>query len=66
MLYYNSTNTFYIAHERGRNVIEVNGIPVFNCTKLIAYDIISIGSTRLIFVPLCGDRFNWENPEDQR
>ena len=30
---------------------------------LCAYDIIDFGETRLLFVPLCGEKFTWKAEE---
>lgn len=50
---------FYIAPGSGRNIIKVNGKAVLNAVELANYDVISIGTSKLIFVALCGERFMW-------
>lgn len=58
------TGSFYLAHLQGANPVRINGEPVVSGSgKLKAYDIITIGSTRLVFVPLCGENFSWEDAE---
>jgi hypothetical protein len=37
----------------------VNERAVYQVTRLHAYDVVAIGATRLLFVPLCGERFEW-------
>ncbi len=64
--YHNANRLFYVGPAEGRNIIEVNGEPIFNAVKLNAYDIITVGTTRLIFVPLCGEHFNWEQPTERK
>lgn len=61
-IYYDSvTTTFYVAHVNGANAVRVNGEPVISGSqKLKAYDILMIGKTRFVFVPLCSEKFNWE------
>lgn len=54
--------TYYFGPANGRNLVKVNGKTVFNAVELKSYDVISIGTTKLIFVPLCSSRFNWETP----
>lgn len=62
--YVYQTNKFYIAHEQGKNVLLVNNIPVMGGgAELHDYDIITIGTTKLIFVGLCGEKFSWEDKE---
>lgn len=54
---------FYVGPANGKNLIKVNGKTVFNPVEIHSYDTISIGSTRLIFVGLCGERFSWATRE---
>ena len=44
----------------GRNLIKVNGHAVLQAIAIQNYDVISIGTTKLIFVGLCGEQFSWE------
>jgi hypothetical protein len=37
-----------------------NGEEVVFSEPLEAYDVIELGRTKLLFVPLCGERFKWE------
>lgn len=56
--------TYYVGPATGRNLVKVNGKTVFNAVELKSYDVISIGTTKLMFVALCGEHFNWENPNE--
>ena len=62
--YYNKNRTYYVGPAEGRNIIEVNDEPVFNATRLNSHDIITIGTTRLMFVPLCGEDFAWDQEKN--
>lgn len=62
--YYNKNHTYYVGPAEGRNIIEVNGEPVFNATRLNSRDIIMIGTTKLMFVPLCGEEFAWDQEKN--
>lgn len=54
------TRKFYIAHEQGKNVLLVNDMPVIGGGMEIQnYDLITIGTTKLMFVGLCGEKFIW-------
>ena len=57
--FYAPRKTFYVGPADGRNIIELNGEPVFNSTEVKSYDVIKIGNTKLMLVALCGDKFNW-------
>ena len=50
---------YYFSPGDGRSIVRVNGRAIFQTTVLEAYDIIEIGRTCLMFVPLCGERFEW-------
>lgn len=59
--YVSQTRRFYIAHEQGKNVLLVNDLPVIGGnTELNSYDIVTVGSTKLLFLALCGERFCWD------
>lgn len=54
------TKKFYIAHEQGKNVLLVNDLPVIGgSVELQNYDMVTIGTTKLMFVGLCGEKFSW-------
>lgn len=57
-------NLFFVGPATGRNLIKVNGKPVFSAVEVHNYDVISIGSTKLVFIGLCGPQFTWVQ-EDQ-
>lgn len=65
--YVYQTNKFYIAHESGANVLLVNDIPAIgNATELHNYDRITIGSTTLLFLGLCGEQFSWSEKKENQ
>lgn len=57
-------NLFFVGPASGRNLIKVNGKPVFSAVEVHNYDVISIGSTKLLFVALCGPQFTWVQEEN--
>ncbi len=57
--YYAKRRTFHIGPADGRNIIELNDEPVFSPVEMKAYDIITVGSTKLMLIPLCGPQFDW-------
>lgn len=60
--YVPQTRKFYIAHELGKNVLLVNNRPAIGSgLELENYDMITIGTTKLIFMALCSERFSWED-----
>ncbi|MGB7334695.1 MAG: FHA domain-containing protein [Salaquimonas sp.] len=54
---------FYIQHGGKSNLVRLNGAPVLAPQELKRGDEIEIGSSKLLFVPLCGEDFKWEKSE---
>jgi hypothetical protein len=52
---------FYIQHGDGLNLTYVNDIPVLQPLELNSHEILSIGNTKLAFIPFCGSEFDWSN-----
>ena len=58
-------NRFNLLPGDGRNIVYLNGEEVFSATPLQAYDLIDFGETKLLFIPLCGERFTWKQEEQK-
>lgn len=54
-------NVFRILPDKNTNNIYVNDEPVYSPLKLNAYDIIELGKSKVLFLPLCSSRFTWED-----
>jgi hypothetical protein len=52
---------FYLAPGGGRAIIRHNDKPALTSITLSPYDEIELGQTKLIFIPLCGNSFDWSN-----
>ena len=50
---------FYFAPCRGASIVRHNGRAVFNNVELKSGDRIEIGQGTFLFVPLCGENFQW-------
>jgi pectate lyase len=61
LAYDNNDKTFFFAPGSGHNLVRVNGSVVMTPVVLKEYDVLTIGETQLLFVPLCGDHFDWNN-----
>ena len=64
--YSDRNNRFNLIPGEGRNIVYLNGEELFSPMPLKAYDLIDFGQTKLLFVPLCGERFRWEDKEGDR
>lgn len=53
-------NNFQFIPGESVNNIYLNDEPVYTPVKLNAYDIIELGESKTVFIPLCTERFSWE------
>ena len=51
---------FFLQTSNGKTLLYHNDQLVMTFVELNAYDKISIGKTQLVFVPLCGSKFSWD------
>ena len=61
--YSDKHNRFNLLPGEGRNIVYLNDEEVFTPMSLHAYDLIDFGETKLLFVPLCGEKFTWEDKD---
>lgn len=50
---------YYFSPGEGRNIVRYNGKAIFQTVELHAYDRVIVGKTELLFIPLCGETFEW-------
>ncbi|MCH4192087.1 MAG: hypothetical protein LKF52_07250 [Butyrivibrio sp.] len=56
---------FYFAPGDGRSIVRLNNKALLVPSEIKAYDTVEVGTTKLIFIPLCGASFSWdENKEN--
>ena len=60
IIYDYTNNRFFIKHEDGKYLTYLNDDVILETKELKPYDIITIGNTKLLFVPLCGENFKWD------
>lgn len=60
IIYDYTNNIFFIKHGDGQFLSYLNGEVLLDTKQLKANDKIKVGSTELIFIPLCSEEFNWE------
>lgn len=51
--------SFLLMPGDGRGIVYLNEDEVATATELHAYDVIDLGESKLLFVPLCGEKFKW-------
>ena len=52
-------NKFSLSPGQGRGITYCNDEQVEMVRPLNAYDVIEVGKSQLIFLPLCGEKFQW-------
>lgn len=60
LIYEPRQRQFFLQAGTGNSLVYHNGEMVFSHIVLAPYDRIQLGNTELVFVPLCGDKFTWE------
>lgn len=59
LAYDQEERVFFFGPADGKSIVRLNGKMVMTPTELNAHDEITIGSTKLLFIPLCGEKFDW-------
>ena len=54
---------FFFGPADGKSIVRKNDKMVMVPTEITAYDVVCIGSTKLIFIPLCGEHFSWKEEQ---
>ncbi len=52
---------FVLIPGSGTGIIYVNEEALYSPLELNAYDVIEMGKSKFLFIPLCGEHFEWEN-----
>lgn len=50
---------FFFGPADGKSIVRLNGKMVMTPMEIHDHDEITIGSTKLLFIPLCGEKFDW-------
>jgi len=58
--YDNEQHAFYLGQGGKANLVRLNDKPVLSTEEISNNDIIRIGETKLRFIALCGQDFNWD------
>ena len=66
ILYEPRNSEFLVQPGESRELFYLNGNVVLNTERISSYDKIFIGSTELLFVPFCGDKFSWDEAKGIR
>lgn len=61
IIYDPKQKVFYLQNGTGDGLVYQNGSLLFSHEELKAYDQIQLGNAEFVFVPLCGERFTWDD-----
>lgn len=61
VLYEPKNNIFILQPGESRQLTYLNGNVVLTPTEIKCNDIITVGDTKLMFIPCCTDKFNWDD-----
>jgi hypothetical protein len=65
ILSFNPRNvSFKLQPGEGRGLVYLNDDDIDVPTILKAYDLIELGQTKLLFIPFCGEKFQWESKQE--
>jgi hypothetical protein len=59
-------NSFKLQPGEGRGLVYLNGDDIDVPVALKPYDLIELGQTKLMFMPFCGEKFQWEIIEEEK
>lgn len=68
ILYEPKSNVFLVQPGDAKELFYLNEKVVLTATEINAYDVISLGASKLLFIPCCSDKFNWDSvkPEEEQ
>ncbi len=61
VIYEPKKRKFLLQNANGSSLVYLNDDLLMSFNELSAYDRITIGETELLFIPLCSDRFSWDD-----
>jgi hypothetical protein len=57
------SGVFLVQEGEAKELSYINDNLIFTAQELEANDVLTIGNTKLMFIPCCSDKFRWENAE---
>lgn len=65
ILYEPKSNVFLVQPGDAKELFYLNDKVVLTATEINAYDILTLGNTKLLFIPCCSDKFNWDSVKSE-
>ncbi len=63
--YDDRSKTFFLERGDGRNNIYLNGSVLRRAEDVVRFDRIAIGGSEFLFMPLCGENFDWKTETER-
>lgn len=63
-VYDGKNRTTFILPGDATGLVYHNGEAVYSPTELAPYSIVELGHSKFLFIPLCGEHFEWENQNE--
>lgn len=60
LVYDQRSRKFYVGMTGGASIVRLNSVPLIATTEIKLGDKLEVGRTVLMFVPLCGEAFDWD------
>lgn len=61
IVYEPKSNIFLVQPGDAKELCYLNDKVVLAATEIKAYDVLLLGETKLLFIPCCSDKFNWDS-----
>ncbi len=65
ILYEPKSNKFLVQPGESKELYYLNEEVVLSATEIKAYDILTLGSTKLLFIPCCSEKFTWDSTKTE-
>jgi hypothetical protein len=65
IVYDHKKRNFFMLPGDASGLAYLNNEAVYTPTELSAYDVIQLGRSKFLFIPLCGVHFEWENNQGE-
>ncbi len=66
VIYEPKGNIFLVQPGDAKELFYLNDNVVLTVTEIKAYDVLSLGGTKLLFIPCCSDKFNWDSVKPEK
>lgn len=66
IVYEPKSNIFLVQPGDAKELCYLNEKVVLAATEIKAYDVLLLGETKLLFIPCCSDKFNWDSVKPEK